>query len=61
MKLLTTTAAAQILGISSRRVREMIATGLLTGSKHGRDWMVTEESVKARAKNNPGPGQPRKS
>jgi excisionase family DNA binding protein len=53
MKLLTTSEAAQKLGISERRVRQLINEGKLEAHKLGRDYAVEEsviESVKTYGK-----------
>jgi excisionase family DNA binding protein len=59
MGLLTTTEAAMRLGVSDRRVRQMIEEGTLKGEKKGRDYLVDESSVEA-AKKRPKPGRPAK-
>lgn len=49
MKLLTTNETAQKLGISERRVRQLINEGKLEAHKLGRDYAIEEtvlESVK---------------
>lgn len=46
MKLLTTTEAAARLNISTRRVRALIAKGRLPAYLHGRDWLISERSLK---------------
>ena len=43
-----TAEAAQILGISARRVRALIATGKLAATKAGRDWNISRDSVRLR-------------
>lgn len=56
---MTTTQAAQFLGISVRRVRQLIECGKLKAEKYGRDWMIPMEemnNVKVYGK----PGRPRK-
>ena len=60
MRYLTTTEAAEILNLSTRRIIALVRYGVLTGQKHGRDWMISEDSVKARAKETPGAGRPKK-
>jgi excisionase family DNA binding protein len=45
--LLTTAQAAEILGVSTRRVQAMIKDGLLPKSqKIGRDWLLDEKEVR---------------
>lgn len=60
MQILTVTQAANLLGVSTQRVRAMIATGIIEATRHGSSWIVDLKSVEARKKNNPGPGQPKK-
>jgi excisionase family DNA binding protein len=43
--MLTTADAAQKLGISVRRVQVLIQVGLLPATKHGRDWLITEQDL----------------
>jgi excisionase family DNA binding protein len=42
---MTTQIAANSLGVSTARVRKLLATGKLLGHKHGRDWQVNAASV----------------
>ena len=42
---MTTQMAALRLGVSTTRVRKLLATGKLLGHKHGRDWQVNAASV----------------
>lgn len=37
---LTTNQAAEILGVTPRRVLQLIASGRLPAEKHGRDWAI---------------------
>ena len=46
--MLTSSEAANMLGISARRVLELVKTGTLEGQRHGGVWLITEESVKRR-------------
>lgn len=46
MKLLTTSEAAQKLGISERRVRQLINEGKLEAHKLGRDYAIEESTLK---------------
>jgi excisionase family DNA binding protein len=58
-KKLTTNEAAQVLGISTARVRQLVLSGKLPAEKFGRDLMIDEvdlEAVKDRK-----PGRPSKS
>lgn len=43
---MTTNDAARILGISERRVRVLCKQGRL-GEKHGRNYWITEDSLRA--------------
>jgi len=54
---LTTKQAAEILGVTPRRVRMLIRNGRLPAEKHGRDWAIKPgdlEFVKVRK-----PGRPK--
>lgn len=54
---LTTKQAAEILGVTPRRVRVLIRSGRLPAEKHGRDWAIKLadlELVKVRK-----PGRPK--
>lgn len=42
---MTTQSAALRLGVSTARVRKLLATGKLLGHKHGRDWQINAASV----------------
>jgi excisionase family DNA binding protein len=42
-----TKEAADILGISTRGIRDLLARGRLEGQKFGRDWLVDRQSVLA--------------
>lgn len=44
-KLLSTSEAAEALGISIRRVVELIAEGKLTATKKGRDWLIHQSAL----------------
>ena len=55
MNVMTTTQAAQFLGISVRRVRQLIECGKLKAKKYGRDWMIpTEETLNVKVYGKPG-------
>lgn len=45
---LTTAQAADVLGVSERRVRQLADAGTLAGRKLGRQWQLDPESVQAR-------------
>ena len=44
---LTTHEAAQLLGISVRRVQQFIKSGRLKATKFGRDWRLSLKEVQA--------------
>ncbi len=56
--MLTTTDAAARLGISERRVRQLIASGALTAQRHGRDWVIDPRAL-PRAEARPHVGYPK--
>jgi excisionase family DNA binding protein len=47
MKLLSTAQAAEILGISERRVRLLITNGKLIAQKLGRDYAIEEQALRS--------------
>lgn len=47
MELLSTTEAAEKLGVSERRVRQLINEGKLAAHKLGRDYAIEENSLEA--------------
>lgn len=47
MKLLNTSQAAEVLGVSERRVRALIAEGNLEAQKVGRDYAIEESALKS--------------
>jgi excisionase family DNA binding protein len=57
---MTVTAAAALLGVSTRRVNAMIANGVLCAVKVGRDNLVTTASVDSRLAAPRTAGRPRK-
>ena len=56
--MLSVSQSAEILGISSSRVRKLLDDGLLEGQKVGRVWVIREESVYNRLAKKPGTGRP---
>lgn len=46
--MLSVPQAADMLGISEQRVRQLVTAGRLVGSKTGREWLVTLASVQDR-------------
>ena len=53
-KTLTTQEAAERLGISAIRVRQLIGAGRLPAEKFGRDYMIKEEDLELVADRKPG-------
>jgi excisionase family DNA binding protein len=45
-ELLTTQEAADMLGVSARRIRQAIAEGQLKAAKVGPQWIISEKAVK---------------
>jgi excisionase family DNA binding protein len=43
---LSTSEAANVLGISANRVRQLIAEGRLPAEKPARDWLLKEKDVR---------------
>ncbi|RDB60798.1 hypothetical protein C1878_13200 [Gordonibacter sp. 28C] len=58
--MLSTKDAAQRLGVSEPRVRALLNSQLLDGTKIGRTWAVSEQSVEKRLRSNPTSGRPKK-
>lgn len=44
---LTTAQAAELRGVSRRRITHLLASGRIAGRKLGRDWMVDAASLAA--------------
>lgn len=57
---LTTRMAAEILGVSTQRVRRMADDGVLVARKFDAVWAVQHASVLRRLREHPRPGRPRK-
>jgi excisionase family DNA binding protein len=57
-KLLTTLQAAEILGVSDARVRQLVLDGRLPAQKFGRDLAIQEKDLKLVQDRKPG--RPRK-
>lgn len=53
-KTYTTTQAAEILGVSQARVRQMVRAGRLQASKVGRDLFIDEKDLKLVEDRRPG-------
>jgi excisionase family DNA binding protein len=45
MTLLSTTQAADILGVKQARVRQLILAGRLPARKIGRDWVIRQKDL----------------
>jgi site-specific DNA-methyltransferase (adenine-specific) len=45
-KIYTTESAAEFLGITPSRVRQLIMEGKLQSEKHGRDHLIQESAIK---------------
>jgi len=57
---MTVSDAAQALGVTGQRIRQLIAAGQLDAEKVGRSvWLVSEASVTARKEKAPEGAQPR--
>lgn len=54
----TTGEAAEVLGVSSGRVRQMIVDGLLKTERFGRAHVITAEALEAARNRNTKPGPP---
>lgn len=59
-EIMDTNEAAKALGVSPRRVKALLAAGLLDGRRFSGVWIVTRESVERRKEENPKAGRPRK-
>lgn len=59
LRMLTTKEAAERLGVTPRRVNNLIEAGALRAQKFGRAWMVDEASVRERLQAGSQPGRPR--
>ena len=53
-RMLTTTEAAEQLGVSGERVRQLIKTGRLPSQQLGRDHLIREADLKLVAERRPG-------
>lgn len=57
--MLTTSEAAEILGVTPRRVVALVGSGALVAERFGRQWMVDERSVRDRASTPELSGRPK--
>lgn len=56
--MLSVSECAQVLGVSTARVRQLIANGSLEATKVGRSWVLPEVAVYNRLLKNPSSGRP---
>lgn len=56
--MLSVQETAEKLGVSGARVRAMLKSGVLSGTKLGRAWAVSEDSVARRLQQDVHPGRP---
>jgi excisionase family DNA binding protein len=52
----TTNEAAEALGVSAARVRQMVLSGLLPADKFGRDLVITAEALEGARQRKTAPG-----
>jgi excisionase family DNA binding protein len=50
--------AAERLGLSERRVRQILADGVLRGERIGRSWVIEQSAIDAIADDRPSVGRP---
>jgi excisionase family DNA binding protein len=58
---LTTKQAAEMLGISDSRIRQLILDGQVPAVKAGRDWLIRASDLRRAEKRKTKPGPPAKS
>ncbi len=51
---MTTREAAELLGVSTQRIRAMIAAGRLKAKRVGRDWLITRAELSKIGERKPG-------
>lgn len=59
MEIVGVTDAAEELGLSTNRVRELIHSGSLPAQKLGREWAILRPDLEAFKKKERPPGRPR--
>ena len=59
MAIYNTKKAAEIKGITERRIRQMIKDGVLKAEKLGRDWIIQDEELE-KVQTHGKAGRPRK-
>ncbi|MDQ3255467.1 MAG: excisionase family DNA-binding protein [Acidobacteriota bacterium] len=57
----TTTEAAETLGVSAARVRQMVLDGSLPAEKFGRDLAITRAAIETAKQRKTSPGPPKSS
>lgn len=58
MRVMAVAEAADELGVSDRRIRQMLADGRISGERAGRSWVLEEQAVREYAKSRSGAGRP---
>lgn len=58
MSLMGSADASRELGVSDRRVRQMLVDGRLRGERIGRSWAINSDAVQKAAMSRVGPGRP---
>lgn len=58
--LITTAEAAELLGVSRRRINAMITAGQIPATRVGRDWLMDNNELYRLGLNYRQPGRPRK-
>jgi len=58
MPLISVQETASVLGVSRRRVRQMLAQGSLDGRRIGRVWAIESDAVEHAKEQRPRPGRP---
>ena len=56
----TVTEAAEVLGVSTCRVRQLVYNGTLPSERHSYLMAIPKRAVHDRLENRPDPGRPRK-
>lgn len=61
MQPVTVRAAASALGVTPRRIHQLINAGLIAATRFGRVWQIDPKQLsKPALRNRRGPGRPRK-
>jgi excisionase family DNA binding protein len=56
----TTNEAAEMLGVSAARIRQMVIAGIVTAEKRGRDLLIPQSQIEKAKKRKTSPGRPAK-